>query len=293
MDRHLAGCVDCARVRREFLRLETLLPSAYPEPRLSADFDANLLQRLRTVDRKRVAAGECGWSAASWRASTVAALTATALSAAALVLFWRSANSPGHGEPRVGPGIRKPELAESAVQRSATGGRSPGVRSPHGLVPGGQRPHASLAMQTFHFSLRHFLTGARGCFGFERRYRGQPSAIGAAMAAASHGALGAAAGAAGAEQVSAAPADLNVSVTWSDAAATYTSLGDFSRASQAYANAYHATQNVDYAIDASVTAERSGDESAALGLCAEALQQATFQDSSIPMNGDKEDEHKP
>src|SRR5436309_693599 len=107
LDRHLRDCRDCARVRGDYLRLETLLPSTYPEPRLSTDFDANLEARLRAVDRSRaVPAG--GWSMIAIRGTAVVGLAAAALCLIGLGQLWRGAKDGRRdGEAAIGRPIHK------------------------------------------------------------------------------------------------------------------------------------------------------------------------------------------
>jgi len=272
LGKHLESCSECAQARRDFSLLQDTLPASSPIPSLSAGFDerlqARLLAEAQTRGKSPAQTVRPDAVAHLQRASVaLAALTAVGLWIAALQLY------RPHSTEIVNSGRKRPVTAKEF----ASAGRKPRTWPPDTPV---SLLFANMPDLPFQ-STRHKKHHAHEVMvaGWVRReeywrhgHRQRLPRFSPSLAFAVKIRLGANA-AARALQPEAGLTDttLNVSATWREAGDTYEAYGDYSRAAQAYGNAFEGQPDAELAISASVNAERAGDTSSALDYFAQAL----------------------
>jgi hypothetical protein len=284
LSRHLGACAACAMARRDLTALREALPASLSAPSISEDFSAKLQARLRTAVETQPTA-PCGSlnvrRGFDWRYAFGAAVGAATFGLAFWVLFARNRPvaigitggpvPPGHGAAR----NRQARLHELKA-----------LNEPQriGSAAAGALNAFPKRIRTGHQGLRH--RDGRRVAHRERRHRAHAWRNRLLASGAPHrsrsrvetvpGAPGLPAYTVGAVQDATGLAILTRSAAraWSDAGEDCEALGDFSRASAAYARACETEPDADLAIAAATNAECAGDMAQALEYCALALRPA-------------------
>ena len=279
LGRHLARCPDCTRTQQEIASLRSDL-TALPCPVLDRNFDARLMTRFRSelkTDLKSVPQfAPSFWTVRALRLSFGWALAGSALAAFTL---WN-----------LRPVDNGPKSAESvAVHNHITTAKTPlalalnktslvfdkGNMAKRVITPLTATPQPNFALRVPSAGAFGRKEGRRHLAGHIRRHHRRAFSLAERALYASikrrqsnspHGMLQA--------EVSDVPLLTCAARSWQALGDAYKTCGDYSRASQAYGQAFANQPDADYALAAGESAERAGDTGASLEYVALALDSA-------------------